>query len=98
MAYVPSKGRLYSFGLNGSGQLGEETTRNATTPQVVTGPWSSNATAQEVNGSGQVLGEVMKKLLNLLACVWFLKVAGFLPTLLQEAFFKSGFVAANISK
>lgn len=41
LALVPSRGRLYSFGLGGSGQLGNSDTVNAPTPQVVQGPWVS---------------------------------------------------------
>lgn len=41
LAFVPSRGRVYSFGLGGSGQLGGRTTRNSTTPQIVLGPWVS---------------------------------------------------------
>jgi len=42
LAFVPSRGRLYSFGLGGSGQLGnDQKGRNASTPQVVLGPWAN---------------------------------------------------------
>lgn len=41
LAFVPSRGRLYAFGLAGSGQLGSESTNNANTPQVVHGSWVS---------------------------------------------------------
>lgn len=40
LTYVPSRGRIYSFGLGGSGQLGNRTTKNAQVPQVVVGPWA----------------------------------------------------------
>ena len=39
LTFVPTRQRVYSFGLGGSGQLGNKTTNNATTPQVVAGPW-----------------------------------------------------------
>ncbi|XP_075216704.1 HECT and RLD domain containing E3 ubiquitin ligase 4 isoform X2 [Lycorma delicatula] len=42
LALVPSRGRVYSFGLGGSGQLGtSRAVLNSTTPQVVLGPWLS---------------------------------------------------------
>ncbi|GFG40937.1 hypothetical protein Cfor_04032 [Coptotermes formosanus] len=41
LAFVPSRGRVYAFGLGGAGQLGTRTVRSASTPQVVLGPWSS---------------------------------------------------------
>ncbi|KAJ9585786.1 hypothetical protein L9F63_002423 [Diploptera punctata] len=41
LAFVPSRGRVYAFGLGGAGQLGTRATRNANTPQVVLGPWIS---------------------------------------------------------
>lgn len=41
LALVPSRGRVYSFGLGGLGQLGGRKPTNAATPQVVMGPWVS---------------------------------------------------------
>ncbi|XP_049804341.1 probable E3 ubiquitin-protein ligase HERC4 isoform X1 [Schistocerca nitens] len=41
LALVPSRGRVYAFGLGGAGQLGTKAVLNATTPQVVLGPWVS---------------------------------------------------------
>lgn len=41
LAFVPSRGRVYSFGLGGSGQLGNRVSKNFPTPQVVMGPWVS---------------------------------------------------------
>ncbi|XP_069702468.1 probable E3 ubiquitin-protein ligase HERC4 isoform X3 [Periplaneta americana] len=41
LAYVPSRGRVYAFGLGGAGQLGTRATQSASTPQVVLGPWVS---------------------------------------------------------
>ncbi|XP_070528774.1 probable E3 ubiquitin-protein ligase HERC4 isoform X3 [Cardiocondyla obscurior] len=49
LALVPSRGRVYAWGLGGAGQLGNRTSQSATTPQVVLGPWSSP------NGSSMVL-------------------------------------------
>lgn len=39
LTFVPSRGRIYGFGLGGSGQLGSRTIRNSSLPQVVLGPW-----------------------------------------------------------
>ena len=39
MAYVPSNGRVYTFGLGGSGQLGTGSTTNRLSPSVVRGPF-----------------------------------------------------------
>lgn len=41
LALVPSRGRVYAFGLGGAGQLGNKSTGNVSTPQVVIGPWLS---------------------------------------------------------
>ncbi|XP_048520980.1 probable E3 ubiquitin-protein ligase HERC4 [Dendroctonus ponderosae] len=41
LALVPSRGRVYSFGIGGSGQLGVRKTNSAYTPQAVLGPWVS---------------------------------------------------------
>lgn len=40
LTYVPSRGRVYSFGLNSCGQLGTRSTNNATVPMLVIGPWA----------------------------------------------------------
>lgn len=49
LAFVPSRGRVYAFGLGGSGQLGTKVTSNSNTPQLVKGPWVSvsNGTSVE---------------------------------------------------
>ncbi|XP_017135160.2 probable E3 ubiquitin-protein ligase HERC4 isoform X1 [Drosophila miranda] len=41
LALVPSGGRVYSFGLGASGQLGTRNTISQTLPKVVIGPWVS---------------------------------------------------------
>ncbi|XP_039277120.1 probable E3 ubiquitin-protein ligase HERC4 isoform X2 [Nilaparvata lugens] len=41
LAFVPSRGRVYAFGLGGAGQLGSRAVLNSNTPQVVLGPWLS---------------------------------------------------------
>lgn len=49
LALVPSRGRIYAWGLGGAGQLGNRASQSVTTPQVVLGPWSSP------NGSSMML-------------------------------------------
>nr|XP_012137181.1 PREDICTED: probable E3 ubiquitin-protein ligase HERC4 isoform X1 [Megachile rotundata] len=39
LGLVPSRGRVYAWGLGGAGQLGNNITRSVATPQVVHGPW-----------------------------------------------------------
>ena len=39
LALVPTRGRVYAFGLGGSGQLGQSTYNSTITPQVVHGSW-----------------------------------------------------------
>lgn len=41
LALVPSRGRVYAWGLGGAGQLGNRASQSVSTPQVVLGPWSS---------------------------------------------------------
>ncbi|XP_046611167.1 probable E3 ubiquitin-protein ligase HERC4 isoform X2 [Neodiprion virginianus] len=41
LAFVPSRGRVYAWGLGGAGQLGARVSRSVSTPQVVLGPWVS---------------------------------------------------------
>ncbi|XP_067008518.1 probable E3 ubiquitin-protein ligase HERC4 isoform X2 [Anabrus simplex] len=49
LAFVPSRGRVYSFGLGGAGQLGTRSPISASTPQVVLGPWVSPSGAAVVD-------------------------------------------------
>ncbi|XP_025061346.1 probable E3 ubiquitin-protein ligase HERC4 isoform X3 [Alligator sinensis] len=44
-AFVPSSGRIYSFGLGGNGQLGTGTTSNRKSPFTVKGNWLSYSEA-----------------------------------------------------
>lgn len=39
LGLVPSRGRVYAWGLGGAGQLGNSITRSVAVPQVVHGPW-----------------------------------------------------------
>lgn len=42
LTLIPSRGRVYAFGLGGVGQLGNKMATSLSTPQVVLGPWLSN--------------------------------------------------------
>ncbi|XP_065086376.1 probable E3 ubiquitin-protein ligase HERC4 isoform X2 [Ochlerotatus camptorhynchus] len=39
LAFVPSRGKIYGFGLGGVGQLGVGISTSSNTPQIVRGPW-----------------------------------------------------------
>lgn len=43
LVFVPSRVRIYGFGLGGSGQLGTKAMASAALPQVVQGPWVRSA-------------------------------------------------------
>lgn len=43
---MPSRGRIYAWGLGGAGQLGNGIAKNSTTPQVVFGPWMEKLDSQ----------------------------------------------------
>lgn len=63
LAFVPSRGRVYSFGIGGSGQLGVRKTNSACTPQAVLGPWispggSSLITSDNKNGLNLVIHRI----------------------------------------
>lgn len=49
LALVPSRGRVYAWGLGGAGQLGNRIAQNSTTPQVVLGPWLSPSGSSMIN-------------------------------------------------
>ncbi|XP_018331399.1 probable E3 ubiquitin-protein ligase HERC4 [Agrilus planipennis] len=57
LAYVPSRGRIYSFGLGGSGQLGIRKTGSSLVPQVVHGQWVSprGSSAEEKHPKGSFI-------------------------------------------
>lgn len=49
LTLVPSRGRVYGFGLGGSGQLGNRTAKNSQLPQVVVGPWAMREPPVDIN-------------------------------------------------
>lgn len=64
MALVPSRGRVYAWGLGGAGQLGNHSTRSVTTPQVVHGPWiaPNGSTIMDINKqfNSRTIGYIVK--------------------------------------
>lgn len=64
LALVPSRGRVYAWGLGGAGQLGNHSTRSVTTPQVVHGPWiaPNGSTIMDVNKqfNSRTIGYIVK--------------------------------------
>ncbi|XP_025423302.1 probable E3 ubiquitin-protein ligase HERC4 isoform X2 [Sipha flava] len=55
LTLVPSKGRVYSFGLGGVGQLGTKASINSNTPQLVLGPWLSPSGASVIKTNKQYI-------------------------------------------
>lgn len=62
LALVPSRGRVYSFGLGFAGQLGLRKTTNASTPQVVLGPWVSPSGKSIINDHNTKEGYVIHRI------------------------------------
>uniref|UniRef100_A0A1L8DT79 Putative hect e3 ubiquitin ligase n=1 Tax=Nyssomyia neivai TaxID=330878 RepID=A0A1L8DT79_9DIPT len=60
LAFVPSRGRIYGFGLGHSGQLGMTNPRNISLPQVVNGPWISSGPGLKDGDEGANDGPGMK--------------------------------------
>ena len=60
---MPSRGKVYAWGIGGSGQLGSRIARSISTPQVVLGPWvSKNGTiAMETDSTSPVSEECVVK-------------------------------------
>uniref|UniRef100_A0A0P5J2E5 E3 ubiquitin-protein ligase HERC3 n=1 Tax=Daphnia magna TaxID=35525 RepID=A0A0P5J2E5_9CRUS len=57
LAFVPSKGRIYAFGLCGSGQLGTKSTANVNAPQLVLGQWETTVSVAGANNAGALADE-----------------------------------------
>nr|XP_018911277.1 PREDICTED: probable E3 ubiquitin-protein ligase HERC4 isoform X2 [Bemisia tabaci] len=57
VALVPSRKRIYAFGLGGAGQLGKAI-KSATSPQVVTGPWLTTSKAIIQNSESFVMKRI----------------------------------------
>jgi E3 ubiquitin-protein ligase HERC4 len=69
LVLVPSRGKIYGFGIGGSGQLGNRANCNSTIPQVVNGPWvllkNNNKTISmdEKGGGGIISNGLIEPLL-----------------------------------
>jgi len=61
LALVPSRGRVYSFGLGAAGQLGAKTSGNSSTPQVVQGPWLNEGPSDTIANSNSLSKECVVK-------------------------------------
>lgn len=57
LAFVPSKGRIYAFGLCGSGQLGTKSIANVNAPQLVLGQWETTVSVAGANNAGALADE-----------------------------------------
>lgn len=57
LAFVPSRGKIYGFGLGANGQLGPLGTVNPKVPQVVVGPWIETAQTEGENVDGMDVDE-----------------------------------------
>lgn len=49
LVLIPSRGRVYAFGVGGAGQLGTKKTINSSTPQLVLGPWFTGTSMSKSN-------------------------------------------------
>lgn len=58
-AFVPSSGRIYSFGLGGNGQLGTGTTSNRKSPFTVKGNWLPYSTQCPITTGKQHLAYLL---------------------------------------
>ncbi|XP_029465562.1 probable E3 ubiquitin-protein ligase HERC4 isoform X2 [Rhinatrema bivittatum] len=54
LAFVPTSGRIYSFGLGGNGQLGTGTTCNRKSPFTVKGNWISHSRQSPSTSNGGI--------------------------------------------
>lgn len=68
-AFVPSSGRIYSFGLGGNGQLGTGTTSNRKSPFTVKGSWIPYSTQSPMStGKHQLITSGFTSWLLFLYC------------------------------
>lgn len=54
LAYVPKYGKVYAFGLGGSGQLGLSSTENKNSPFAVPGPFAPGSSPLSSHSSMQI--------------------------------------------
>uniref|UniRef100_A0A182JTG2 HECT domain-containing protein n=1 Tax=Anopheles christyi TaxID=43041 RepID=A0A182JTG2_9DIPT len=67
LAFVPSRGKIYGFGLGGVGQLGIGMVGNHNTPQIVRGPWTlflipENSDSTQILSLSPELGKELAKI------------------------------------
>lgn len=74
-AFVPSSGRIYSFGLGGNGQLGTGTTSNRKSPFTVKGNWLPYSTQCLIPTGKQYLVDSLFLFLFLLKCFLALEIS-----------------------
>uniref|UniRef100_A0A8C3U6H3 HECT-type E3 ubiquitin transferase n=1 Tax=Catharus ustulatus TaxID=91951 RepID=A0A8C3U6H3_CATUS len=63
-AFVPSSGRIYSFGLGGNGQLGTGTTSNRKSPFTVKGSWIPYSTQSPMSTGKHQLCYCVKRIFS----------------------------------
>ncbi|XP_030385069.1 probable E3 ubiquitin-protein ligase HERC4 isoform X1 [Scaptodrosophila lebanonensis] len=64
LALVPSRGRVYGFGLGSSGQLGTRSTKSISLPQVVIGPWVSPSGSALLQSNDAQISVVIKQIFS----------------------------------
>ncbi|XP_017842940.1 probable E3 ubiquitin-protein ligase HERC4 isoform X1 [Drosophila busckii] len=64
LALVPSRGRVYGFGLGSSGQLGTRSTKSINSPQVVIGPWVSPSGSTLLQNSDAKVAVVIQQIFS----------------------------------
>ncbi|KAH8255246.1 hypothetical protein KR038_007527 [Drosophila bunnanda] len=64
LALVPSRGRVYSFGLGSSGQLGTRSAKSLMLPQVVIGPWVSPSGSALLQSSDAKVSVVIQQIFS----------------------------------
>lgn len=53
LAYVPSRGKIYGFGLGSNGQLGAHGLSNPKVPQLIVGPWQADKQMETCQGESE---------------------------------------------
>ncbi|XP_033158858.1 probable E3 ubiquitin-protein ligase HERC4 isoform X2 [Drosophila mauritiana] len=64
LALVPSRGKVYAFGLGSSGQLGTRSTKNLMLPQVVIGPWVSPSGSAQLQSNDSQVSLVIRQIFS----------------------------------
>ncbi|EDX08786.1 probable E3 ubiquitin-protein ligase HERC4 isoform X2 [Drosophila simulans] len=64
LAFVPSRGKVYAFGLGSSGQLGTRSTKSLMLPQVVIGPWVSPSGSAQLQSNDSQVSLVIRQIFS----------------------------------